>query len=223
MEILWFRHFTMLLGGFRAVFSLLLALILLGIGAGSLAGGAVYRRTGRAAEWLMLAQGLFVAWTLYGFAAADVEPINTTTAAGTGALAELWFNARPMLVEVALPALLMGFAFPLANAVVQRTEDAVGRRAGVLYLANTAGAVAGSLAAGFVLLPMAGLQLSTTILMAAATLSIVPLYFAGRSVNEPQRHRDTENNLISLRVSVSLWPVSAIGATRLARRPRPDP
>ena len=35
MEILWFRHFNILLGGFRAVFSLLLALILVGIGTGS--------------------------------------------------------------------------------------------------------------------------------------------------------------------------------------------
>jgi len=181
MEILWFRHFTILLGGFRAVFSLLLTLILLGIGLGSLVGGAVHRRTGRSAEWLMLAQGLFVASTLYGFAAADVEPINTSVVAGPGALAELWFNARPMLAEVALPALLMGFAFPLANAVIQRTEMTVGRRAGVLYLANTAGAVAGSLAAGFLLLPAVGLQRSTTILMVVAALSSVPLYFAGRA------------------------------------------
>jgi len=44
----------------------------------------------------------------------------------------------------------MGFSFPLANAVIQRAESSVGRRAGVLYLANTAGAVCGSLAAGFV-------------------------------------------------------------------------
>jgi spermidine synthase len=181
MEILWFRHFTILLGGFRAVFSLLLTLILLGIGLGSIVGGAVHRRTGRPAEWLMLAQGLFVASTLYGLAAADVEPINTTAVAGTGALAELLFNVRPMLAEVALPALLMGFAFPLANATIQRAEMTVGRRAGMLYLANTAGAVAGSLAAGFLLLPAAGLQFSTTMLMGAAALSIVPLYFAGSS------------------------------------------
>ena len=51
MEILWFRHFSILLGGFRAVFSLLLTLILAGIGVGSLAGGAIDRRTRRPAEW----------------------------------------------------------------------------------------------------------------------------------------------------------------------------
>jgi len=206
MEILWFRHFTILLGGFRAVFSLLLTLILLGIGLGSLIGGAVHRRTGRPAEWLMLAQGLFVASTLYGFAAADVDPINTAGVAGTGALAELWFNARPMLAEVALPALLMGFAFPLANAVVQRTELRVGRRAGTLYLANTAGAVAGSLAAGLLLLPAAGLQRGTTILMAIAALAIVPLFFAAGSRDSVRLKPDATGAQPDARAAVWLPP-----------------
>jgi spermidine synthase len=76
MEILWFRHFTVLLGGFRAVFSLLLTLILAGMGFGSLVGGAICRRTGRPAEWLMAAQALFVAFTLAGMALADVDAIN---------------------------------------------------------------------------------------------------------------------------------------------------
>ena len=38
MEILWFRHFSILLGEFRAVFSMLLTVILVAMGAGSLAG-----------------------------------------------------------------------------------------------------------------------------------------------------------------------------------------
>jgi spermidine synthase len=212
LEILWFRHVTILLGGFRAVFSLLLTLILLGIGAGSLAGGAVHRRTGRPAEWLMLTQGLFVASALLGFARADVEPINTAAVAGTGALAELWFNARPMLAEVALPTFFMGFAFPLANAVIQRAEQTVGRRAGILYLANTAGAVAGSLAAGLLLLPLAGLQTSATILMAVTALSIVPLYLAGSS--QPPTANSTPPNQgvgpLGVGSRASAWPGSRI-------------
>src|SRR6185436_19072095 len=83
------------------------------------------------------------------------------------------------LVEAAVPALLMGFSFPLANAIIQRAERSVGRRAGVLYLANTAGAVCGSLAAGFILLPRLGIQGSATALTMAAALAIVPLYLAG--------------------------------------------
>jgi spermidine synthase len=192
MEILWFRHFTILLGGFRAVFSLLLTVILVGIGIGSLAGGAACRRTGMPAVWFMVAQALFVVSTLLGFAIADVRAIDEAVSrlggselqpAGgmAGPWAEFWFNATPMLTEVAVPALLMGFSFPLANAVIQRTERLVGRRAGILYLANTAGALVGSLVAGFVLLPMLGLQLSATTLMAIALLAVVPLYLATRA------------------------------------------
>ena len=64
MEILWFRHFTLLLGGFRAIFSLLLTVILVGTGAGSLAGSFLIRRTARPAQWLIGTLGLFVATTL---------------------------------------------------------------------------------------------------------------------------------------------------------------
>src|SRR5439155_9493540 len=70
----------------------------------------------------------------------------------------------------------MGFAFPLANAMIQRAEESVGRRAGLLYLANTIGAVCGALGAGFLLLPMLGIQRSATILAIAGWLAIVPLY-----------------------------------------------
>jgi spermidine synthase len=197
MEIVWFRHVTIMLGGFRAVFSLLLTIILVGIGAGSLVSATLYRRTARPAQWLMAVQGLFVAFTLAGLAIADGRALDTAAAraasqaglaAAAGspqsgfvrALAELWFNAWPMLVEVALPALLMGFAFPLANAIIQRQERTVGRSAGVLYLANTVGAVCGSLAAGFVCLPLLGIQGSTTTLMVASVFAIALLYAAAR-------------------------------------------
>src|SRR4030095_13502180 len=100
---------------------------------------------------------------------------SNATSAAARALAELWFNVRPILWEVGIPALLMGFSFPLANAVIQRTENSVGTRAGALYLANTAGGVGGSLAAGFLLLPSLGIQVSATVLTVLAALAVIPL------------------------------------------------
>jgi len=209
MEILWFRHFTLLLGEFRAVFSLLLTVILIGIGAGSLAGGFLLRRIARPAQWLMVVQGFFVASTLLGLAVASLGNIKDAAfanpayraavghmvAAAPGVesdlartLRELWFNARPILLEVLVPALLMGLAFPLANAIIQRAERPVGRRAGILYLSNTVGAVCGALAAGFLLLPVLGIQGSATILTTAAALAVGPLYLAtdvGRALLGP--------------------------------------
>lgn len=186
MEILWFRHFTVLLGGFRAVFSLLLTVILVGIGVGSLAGGVLNRRTARPAELLMIAQGLFVAFSLLGLATTGAASVRATVMAqATGgaaidptALEQMWFNATPILLGVGIPALLMGVGFPLANAITQSTEEAVGRRAGVLYLSNTIAAVIGSLVTGFLLLPILGVQSSATILTVAAALAVFPLYLA---------------------------------------------
>ena len=198
MEIVWFRHFSVMLGAFRTVFALLLTVILVGIGVGSILGGIIYRRGFRPIPSLLVVQALFVVSALFGFAIADARSLDRTvstdlafwTAAGGAVnatqggesgllwtLTELWFNARPILLEVAVPALLMGFSFPLGNAVIQRAEPSVGRRAGMLYLANTAGAVGGALACGFLLLPIFGLQGSATVLALVAGLALVPLYF----------------------------------------------
>lgn len=225
MEILWFRHFTILLGGFRAVFSLLLAIILLGTGTGALLAGLVDRRRSDPASWLMIAQALFVAFTLLGLATSDasrieamvrddpfyqrplVRSIDRARHVDTGwrLLYELWFNARPMLLEIGLPVLLMGFSFPLANAAVRSAEPSVGRRAGVLYLANTAGAVCGSLATGFVMLPAIGIQASATVLCSVAALAIVPLQWAPGRPHPPRELRVAAVSVLAAAAAVTLW------------------
>jgi spermidine synthase len=207
MEILWFRHFSILLGEFRAVFALLLAIILLGMGAGSLAGAYVQRRIAHPAQTLIVIQGMFVAATLLGLASANARSISDAAAAyrgpQPGALTEIWFNARPIILIAALPALLMGFAFPLANAIVQRTEERVGRRAGALYLANTLGAVCGSLATGFLLLPMFGIQRSATVLMVAAGLAIVAL--ASQSAASTRTRPAVSISLAAATIAIGVW------------------
>ena len=183
MEILWFRDFSILLGEFRAVFALLLAVILLGMGIGSLLGAFVLSGAGRIrpaanpARILTAVQALFVMATLIGLAAADARSIERAATPGglPTPLADLWFNARPIFVVVGLPAVLMGFAFPIANAMIQRVQHSMGRRAGLLYLANTFGAVCGSIVTGFVLLPVLGMQRSATVLMMAAAAAMIPI------------------------------------------------
>ena len=197
MEILWFRHIATILGDYRSVISLVLTVVLAGIGLGALAGGALTRRSGRAALLYIATQASFVVFTLAGFGTADAGRFIASLLAakdaffassGTGRAAlELWLSARPLLAEIGLPAILMGFSFPLANAMVQKVEGTVGRRAGSLYLANTLGAVLGSLAAGFVLLPRLGLQSSVGVLAVILVAGLAPLLLAMRSAEPPPR------------------------------------
>ncbi len=195
MEMLWLRHLAVLLGGFRAVFSLVMTVMLLALGAGALLGGWLDRRFSHPARTLMIVEALFAATALLGLASGNAETLaarGSALAAALGALSpssraltELWFNLRPMMLEVALPSLVAGLAFPLANALVQSAEPSVGRRAGVLYAANTIGAVCGSLLTGYVLLPRIGMQSSAALLAAVAALAIVPLSLAER--DRPRR------------------------------------
>ena len=198
MEIVWFRHFSILLGGFRAVFALLLALILIGIGLGSIISSSLKDRSmrapvardpyglARAARVWMAVQGLYVAFTLAGLSIPDPRRIDAVAIGAGGASGvaqgwiEAWFNLRPIFLEVGAPALLMGVSFPFANALVQHAEHRVGRRAGLLYLSNTVGAVCGSLMTGFVLLPTLGIQSTATLLTVATALAILPVYLAAR-------------------------------------------
>jgi predicted membrane-bound spermidine synthase/tetratricopeptide (TPR) repeat protein len=196
MEILWLRHLGVVLGGFRAVFSLLLTVMLLALGVGALLGGWLDRRLGRPARTLMIVEALFAATALLGLASGAAETLTArggalaatlgTLSPSSRVLTELWFNLRPMLVEVALPSLVAGLAFPLANALVQSAEASVGRRAGALYAANTIGAVCGSLATGYFLLPRLGMQGSAALLASVAALAIVPLYLAERNRAHPR-------------------------------------
>lgn len=216
VEILWLRHLGILLGGFRAVFSLLLTVMLLALGIGALLGGWLARRFRQPASVLMLVQGIFAATMLMGLASADAVSLDTRgagLAAGLRALSpsglefvELWFNLRPMILEVALPALVGGCAFPLANAIVQRSMRAVGRRAGVLYAANTAGAVLGSLTTGYLLLPWLGMQGTAAVLAAVAILAVLPLYLSRQTEDtRPRSVRILGVAVVVPGVALLLW------------------
>ncbi|MBD3237626.1 MAG: hypothetical protein GF330_13050, partial [Candidatus Eisenbacteria bacterium] len=57
-----------------------------------------------------------------------------------------------------MPAILMGGTFPIVNRIVSRDPRHLGRNIGVIYSANTIGAIAGALLAGFWLVPALGLE-----------------------------------------------------------------
>ncbi|MBI4702570.1 MAG: tetratricopeptide repeat protein [Deltaproteobacteria bacterium] len=186
IEILWLRYLTQLLGALRAVFSLLLVVLMVGLWLGSTLGGYLHRRLGRPAETFVVAQcllslavlvllGLFDHDAILHRHLSEMEGRYFAATPGWQALLALGINLRAIAPVVALPALLMGLAFPLANAHAQRAAEAVGARAGLLYLGNTVGNVVGAVLTGFVLLPLWGIRTSGVLLGACAAAAALPL------------------------------------------------
>ncbi len=180
LEVLWFRFFSSALGGYRSVFALLLAVLLVGMWAGSALAGWLAHRTRRPALLQAIAQCALVVTSLALLAFLDVDAARAALN-DPGGFGEHVSNLIPMLKAVALPGVLMGAAYPLLNAVVQSAGPEIGRRAGKLYLYNTAGAVAGSLVTGFALIPAFGVQRTLPMLAAVALLGLLPLLIATRA------------------------------------------
>lgn len=112
------------------------------------------------------------------------EPIFETVLfcalAGGGSLLGKHDNALFMASELARfscaffilvgPAVLLGLSFPLLLNLYGGLGRSTGSSVGTIYASNTAGAILGSLLAGFVVLPRLG---SPTSLRAAATLNVL--------------------------------------------------
>ncbi|PWU00148.1 MAG: SAM-dependent methyltransferase [Terriglobia bacterium] len=175
-EVVWTRLLGMMLGATVYVFSIILAVFLVGLAAGSGAGSWLLRRISGAATastalglcQLLLAAG--IAWTAY--AVADSLPYWPPDQLLRGAP---WLTFRLDLLRclyAILPStLLWGASFPLACAAVARSEKDSGRVVGRIYAANTLGAIGGALSVSLLLIPWIGTQQTQRLLLALAALS----------------------------------------------------
>jgi spermidine synthase len=156
MELVWYRMLAPLLGGSVFTFGLVLAVALAGIGLG----GLLYALTAgdrpatlRGFAWTCLLEALAVAAT---FALGDRLALLSLVllplrAGGFGASIAGWMLVTAIVVFP--PALVAGYQFPLLIALLGHGRERLGRQVGLAYAANTVGAIAGSLAGGFGLLP----------------------------------------------------------------------
>jgi predicted membrane-bound spermidine synthase len=156
MELVWYRLLGPLLGGSVFTFGLVLAIALVGIGVG----GFLYTLTsgdrpatlaGFASSCLL--EALAVAGT---FALGDRVAVLTMVllplrSVGFGAHVAGWAMVATLVVLP--PAIVAGYQFPMLIALLGRGRDRIGRQIGLTYAANTLGAIVGSLAGGFGLLP----------------------------------------------------------------------
>ncbi len=172
LEVLWTRMFTILLNNTTYAFSLILAIFLLGIGAGSAAVSTFHKKmfaNGRAYFGIFqIGIGVFALLSLValGLNRQLIEFIEAVIGGGGGGLfsgilpgGEQMTAALIFSLLIVLPCtFLMGGGFPLVVQSVSIERKKLAGDVGRLYAVNIIGCVLGSVAAGFLLIPLIGVQ-----------------------------------------------------------------
>ncbi len=185
MELVWYRMLSPLLGGSTFTFGLILAVALLGIGLG----GALYAVAGARGGGTLAA----FAWTCALEALAIAVPFAlgdrlAVLAAHLRSLAGVGFGGHVfgwciVIGIVVLPAAIVaGYQFPLLVALLGRGGHGVASQTARAYALNTAGAIAGSLAGGFGLMPLMtapGLWKLVTFTLAGLSLAALAVLHRG--------------------------------------------
>lgn len=157
-ELVWFRILAPLLGSSVYGFGLILALALAGIGLGGLlyrmlwaarAGAVTLAALARVAAWQAVA--LALPWALGDRIAVFAIDMNQLRSLGLPGQITGWTLIASLLVLA--PSILAGVQFPLLVGLLGSGSRNAGRHVGFAYAANTLGAILGSLAGGFILLP----------------------------------------------------------------------
>lgn len=159
-EVLWSRMLGMALGATVYAFAIVLGVFLLALGLGGSFGAWIIKRvrnTRKAFATLQVgiaaavsSTGFLVPFMTFRFASLEV----TAVIADSPMLHLIWV-AR--IAAVVFPgAFLWGMSFPFALASLERISGDPAKPVGKLFAYNTLGAVAGSLGASFLLLPLFG-------------------------------------------------------------------
>ncbi|MBX5490077.1 MAG: fused MFS/spermidine synthase [Chloroflexi bacterium] len=185
-EVVWSRVLAMFFNSSVYAFTVMLTTVLFGIAVGSWAITPLLRRRW---NWVLvfglleLAVALTAALSLLTLG--QMYPLTGLLQEVRGVrrlLADdLSFMAVVAFLAIFPPMFLLGMTFPAAARVYAANAADAGRRIGAIYSANTCGAIFGSIAGGFVLIPHLGAQNSLVALaLGNAAIGLALLAVAGR-------------------------------------------
>jgi spermidine synthase len=172
LEVAWFRFLSLIIRNTVYTYTLVLAVVLLGIVLGSWAASRLASRDARRGVVFGLLQVV---------SALTVLALTGLPTGFWNALQdELWVCVLLLLV----PSAIGGASFPIAVQLVMGETASAAIGVGLAAAANTLGGVLGSLAVGFLVLPYAGVQPAIWILTAVglAIGSSALLWLAGPAV-----------------------------------------
>ena len=212
-ELVWYRMAAPILGGSTYTFGLVLAIALAGIGAGGLIYswvGPERPTPGRFAMTCALeALALMIPFAFGDDLAVFADHLRQMGSLRFSTLVLSWSMTTMVLV---LPsALVAGYQFPLLLALTGRGPRNVALDVGRVYAANTLGAILGSLAGGFGLLPLLTAQGAWR--LTAILLLLVGIPFFLRTL----RREPLRAFLFTVLFGVTLSAMSSTGPTAVWR------
>ncbi len=184
-QIAWVRLFGLVFGSSVYSFSAVLGVYLLGIALGSALAGPGLPRLATLVGFgtLQLLLAASAALALQAFPGLPERTLEMTLQAGGDWRGLLLAEAGTVAVMIGVPCLLLGALFPVTVRLLQSADG--GHAAGSGYAVNTAGTIAGSLTAGFFLVPALGVHGThalATSLSALIGLAAVPLAWRRREL-----------------------------------------
>lgn len=212
MELVWYRMLTPLLGGTSFTLGLILAVALFGIGLG----GLLYAARPESSPATLGTFGVVCALEALAitlpFAAGDglaVLAVFLRPLGGFGFFGLVWGWFVIAMLVVFPASLVSGYQFPLLIGLLGRGRAAVGRHVGLAYAWNTGGAIVGSLAGGFGLLPLLG----ATAVWRFVGVPFLALAFVAVLFSRDGSERSGKAFASMLLVLATVWAMSAEGPT----------
>jgi predicted membrane-bound spermidine synthase len=174
LEVVWFRFLRLYIASSASAFSLILAVVLAGIGIGGAISGTTWRVSRNALSILFLLAGIA---TLLCY---EFFPIPKLKPGEANFYFEAWETITFLAIALMFPvSLISGVLFPTIASAVQETVENRMNSIGIVTLFNTVGAAIGPVLAGFVLLPTIGFQ--SSLIFCAAGYLVLALLVAGRT------------------------------------------
>ena len=193
-EVAWTRALSLVVGSTVYALSTMLASFMAGLALGAFIGGKIADKKGNLVLY-------------FGIAEAGIGFFGLLSIPMIYALPPLYFKVyqsfhlNPQIFFIMqffvsglimiIPTTLMGVTFPLISKAITSKLDEMGRMVGDAYSFNTIGAIAGSLTAGFLLIPVLGLKHTV---FAAAFLNLLAGSFL-ISISLKQGNSSTYTNL----------------------------
>ena len=183
-EVLWTRELSLVFGSTVYAVSMMLAAFMSGLSLGAWLGG---KWADRSKNLIVLFGSLEVGIAVFGLLSLPLVQVLPTLYfyVYDAIRPEFWmFFVFQMLLSffiMLVPTTFMGATFPVVTKINTPDLDELGTDVGNVYSINTLGSIAGSMATGFLLIPLIGVK-STTFIAAGLNLAVaLSMYWnAGR-------------------------------------------